>query len=134
MEDDNEQIPAAGDGPTQEDNKANKEAAAVDGFIDEKTKYEILQRCYGLVTREVMRPRSCFRLPFSFKLPSPYLVVKKIIRDQKFGRFLKEYSKDIKNYEDYNMEEKGCCKQCCLPRAPRQTSQGSGAPPSADNV
>ena len=102
--------------------------------IDEKTKYEILQRCYGLVTREVMRPRSCFRLPFSFKLPSPHLVVKKIIRDQKFGRFLKEYSKDIKNYEDYNMEEKGCCKQCCLPRAPTQTSQGSGAPPSADNV
>ena len=87
------------------------------------------------MTREVMRPRSCFRLPFSFKLPSPYLVVKKIIRDRKFGKILKEYSRDIKGDPiDHYMEEDGCCKRCCLQRAPKQTSQDSGAPPSADNV
>jgi len=84
----------------------------------DQAKYEILGRCYGLVTREVMRPRSCFRLPFSFKLPSPHLVVKKIIRNPKFGLALKDYSEKVESDEDRRKREleEDCCKRCCFPR------------------
>ena len=97
----------------QDDLLTNKD---IEGYIDEKTKYEILRRCYGLVTREVMRPRSCFRLPFSFKLPSPHVVVKKIIRNGKFGKILEEYSRDIPDGSIDDMEKEDCCKRCCFPR------------------
>ena len=98
----------------QDDLLTNKD---IEGYIDEKTKYEILRRCYGLVTREVMRPRSCFRLPFSFKLPSPHVVVKKIIRNGKFGKILEEYSRDIPDGSIDDMEKEDCCKRCCFPRS-----------------
>jgi len=126
MADDKEQVPAAGDGPTQED-KANKEADAEDAS-EPKAKYEILGRCYGLVTREVMRPKSCFRLPFSYKLPSPHLVVKKIIRDPKFGKALEDYLEKVDSEEARRIREleKGCCTGCCVPRSKSSEPRSPG--------
>ena len=79
MADDKEQVPAAGDGPTQED-KANKEADAEDASEP---------------------------------------MVKKIIRNPKFGLALKDYSEKVESDEDRLKREleEDCCKRCCFPRS-----------------
>ena len=100
--------------------------------------YEILGRCYGFVTREVIRPRTCFRLPFSYKLPAPHVVVKQLKYDKQYGnvcKFLDEYDKATQEEEDNNetgLRGESTIDQqegCCCPRKPPP-----GAPPSADNV
>ena len=74
----------------QDELVANKN---IKGYVTDRTKYDILYRCYGLVVSKVMKGGSCCRLPFSYVLPSPDAVVAKIISDPKFGKFLDKLEK-----------------------------------------
>ena len=101
-----------------------KNPAAEDAEPTESEMYEILGRCYGFVTREVIRPRTCFRLPFSYKLPAPHVVVKQLKYDKQYWKvcqFLNEYDKETQEGQeefspsgDENYDQQGCC----CPRKP----------------
>ena len=81
------------------------------------------------MTREVIRPRSCFRLPFSYKLPAPHVVVKQLKYDKQYGnvcKFLDEYDKEtqqqvVQDNRETGLRDEGAYHQqegCCCPRKP----------------
>ena len=74
----------------QDELVANKN---IKGYVTDRTKYDILYRCYGLVVSKVMKGGSCCRLPFSYVLPSPDAVVAGIMKGEKYDKFLKEFEK-----------------------------------------